>query len=62
MLVDVFLIVGYDRLRNRLSYGVDLRDMSTTGDSHSDVDLRELVNADDEERFVDLVSKHFRLH
>jgi hypothetical protein len=37
-----------------LTDGVDLRGVTTTGDAHADVDVGELVEADDEEGLVDL--------
>ena len=54
MLVDVLLVIGYDRLGDSLTDGVDLRCMTTAGDSYSDIDARELIHANNQERFVDL--------
>ena len=54
MLVDVLLVISYDRLGDRLTDGVDLRCMTTTGDSYSDIDARELIHANDQEGFIDL--------
>jgi len=62
VLVDELLVVGDDGLGDRLSDGVDLRGVSTTGDPDADVDLGELVEADDEEGFVDLVVLRDRAH
>lgn len=55
MLVDEFLVVGDNRLGDGLSDGVDLRGVTSSADSHADVDFRKLIEADDEEGFVDLL-------
>lgn len=55
MLVDVLLVVGNDGLGDGLADGVDLGGVTTTRDADADVDTGELVEADDEERLVDLV-------
>ena len=39
VLVDVFLVVGDDGLRDGLADGVDLRGVTTTGDADADVDI-----------------------
>lgn len=54
VLVDELLVVGDQRLGNGLTDGVDLRGVTTTGDADADVDVGELVEADDEEGLVDL--------
>jgi hypothetical protein len=54
VLVDEFLVVSHDALCDRLADGVDLRCVATARDAHADVDDRKLVEADDEDRFVDL--------
>jgi len=54
VLIDVLLVVGDDALGNGLSDGVDLRGVTTTGDSDSDVDAGELVGAYYEEGLIDL--------
>jgi len=54
VLVDELLVVGDQRLGNGLTDGVDLRGVTTTADADADVDVGELVEADDEERLVDL--------
>lgn len=54
VLVDELLVVGDEGLGNGLTDGVDLRGVTTTGDADADVDVGELVEADDEERLVDL--------
>ncbi len=53
-LIHIFLVVCDDRLGNGLSDGVDLRSVATAGDAHSNVNLGEFVEADDEKGFVDL--------
>lgn len=47
VLVDVLLVVGDEGLGDGLTDGVDLRDVATTGDTDADVDVGELVEADD---------------
>ena len=54
VLVHVLLVVGDDALGDRLADGVDLRRVPAAGDAHADVDRGELVEAEDEEGFVDL--------
>ena len=54
MLVNVLLVVGDNRLGDSLTDGVDLRCVTTTRDPHAYINLRKLVEADDEEWFVDL--------
>jgi hypothetical protein len=54
VLIDVLLVVGDDGLGDGLTDGVDLRGVTTTGDTDTDVDTGELVNADDQEGLVDL--------
>ena len=54
MLIDVLLVVGDDGLGDRLTDGVDLGSVTTTGDTDADVDTGELVLADDQEGLVDL--------
>lgn len=54
MLIDVLLVVGDNGLGDGLTDGVDLRGVTTTGDTDTDIDTGELVNADDEEGLVDL--------
>lgn len=55
MLIDVLLVVGDNGLGDGLTDGVDLGGVTTTGDTDTDVDTGELVNADDQEGLVDLV-------
>ena len=54
MFIDVFLIVGDDGFSNGLADGVDLGGVSAAGDADADVDAGELVEAEEEEGFVDL--------
>ena len=54
VLIDKFLVVGHNRLRNCLSDRVNLRCMTTTGDPDSDIDFCKFVETDYEERLVDL--------
>ena len=56
MLIDELLVVCDDRLGDGLADGVDLGSVSTSGDSDADVDTGELVEADNQERLVDLES------
>lgn len=55
ILIDEFLVVGHNRLRNCLSDRVNLRCMTTTGNPDSDIDFCKFVETDYEERLVDLV-------
>ena len=54
VLVDELLVVGDQAFGDRLADGVNLRRVATAGDPYPDVDLGELVEADDQERLVDL--------
>lgn len=54
VLVDELLVVGDEGLGDGLTDGVDLGGVTTAGDADADVDVGEFVEADDEERFVDL--------
>lgn len=54
VLVDILLVVGHQGLGDGLADGVDLRGVATAADADADVDLGELVDANDEERLVDL--------
>lgn len=62
VLIDELLVVGDNGLGDGLTDGVDLRSVSTTGDADTDVDTGELLEADDEERLVDLEAEDLRLH
>lgn len=60
-LVDVFLVVSNQTLSNGLSDGVNLRDVTTTGDLDSDIDVLELVQAGQGQWLVDLETQDLRL-
>lgn len=53
-LIDEFLVVGNDSFGDRLTDGVDLRSVTTTGNPNADVDLREFVKTNNQEGLVDL--------
>ncbi len=61
VLIDELLVVGNNGLGDGLTDGVDLRCVSTTGDSDADIDVGEFLETDDQEGFVDLESKDLRL-
>ena len=54
ILVDVFLVVSDDGFGDGLADGVDLGCVTATRDADADVDVGELVEAEEEERLVDL--------
>jgi hypothetical protein len=54
VLVNELLVVGNQGLGDSLADGIDLRSVTTTGDTDTDVDTGELVKANDKEGFVDL--------
>jgi hypothetical protein len=54
VLVDVLLVVGDEGLGDGLADGVDLGGVTTTGDTDADVDVGELVEADNQEGLVNL--------
>ena len=62
MLIDELLVVCNDGLADGLTDGVDLGSVSTTGNANSDVDICELLEADDEEGLVDLESQDLWLN
>lgn len=49
-------------LGNGLSDGVDLGDVTTTGDSDSDIDVGELVQTNQDQWLVNLESQDFWFH
>lgn len=61
MLIDKLLVVGNEGLGDSLSDGVDLGDVTSTGNSDTDVDIGELVKTDNEDWLVDLKVLHVRL-
>ena len=54
VLINELLVVGDNRLGDRLSDGVDLRGVTSTADSDANIDLGEFVEANNEEGFVNL--------
>lgn len=62
LFVNVLLVVSDQTLSDSLSDGVDLRDVTTTGDLNSDVDVGELVQTNQQQWFVNLESQDFWLH
>lgn len=61
VLIDVLLVVGDNRLGDGLTDGVDLGSVSTTSNPDADIDVGELVEADNEEGLVDLESQDLGL-
>lgn len=61
VLIDELLVVGDQGLGDCLSDGVDLRSVTTTGDTDTDVEAGELVKTNDEQGLVDLGSENGRL-
>jgi hypothetical protein len=62
VLVDVLLVVGDEGLGDGLTNGVDLGGVATTGDADADVQVGELVEADNEEGLVDLEAQDLGLN
>lgn len=56
VLVDELLVVGNEGLGDSLADSVDLRGVATARDADADVDVGELVEADNQEGLVDLVT------
>jgi hypothetical protein len=54
VLIDELLEVGDDGLGDSLTDRVHLRGVTSSGDANADVDVRELLEADDQEGLVDL--------
>ncbi len=50
----------HDGLGDRLANRVHLRSVTTTSNPDTDIDVRELVETDDEERLVELGAQNFR--
>jgi len=61
VLIDELLVVGDNGLGDGLTDGVNLRCVSTTSDSDADIDVGELLEANNEEGLVDLESEDLRL-
>ena len=55
MFVNELLIVGDYRLGDGLADSIDLRDMTTSGYADTDVDTGELVETNNQQRFVNLL-------
>ena len=62
VLVDVLLVVGDQGLGNSLTDGVDLGGVTTARDADADIDVGELVEADNEEGLVDLEAQDLGLN
>jgi len=61
VLIDELLVVGDNGLGDGLTDGVDLRDVTTPRDAHADVDVRKLLETNDQERFINLEAEHLGL-
>ncbi|KAJ6263598.1 hypothetical protein Dda_2166 [Drechslerella dactyloides] len=61
VLVHVLLVIRDNALGDRLADGVDLRRVATARYADADVDVGELVEAEDEQGLVDLEAEDFRL-
>ena len=61
MLINILLVVCDDRLGDGLADGIDLGCVSASGNSDTDVDTSELVEADNQEGLVDLESQDLGL-
>lgn len=61
LLIHVLLVEGNNALGNSLTDGVNLRGVSTTGHSDTDVDVGELVQSYQQQRLVNLESDNLRL-
>jgi hypothetical protein len=61
LLINELLVVGNDTLGNSLADGVNLGDMTTTGDANTDVNVGELLETSNEEGLVNLVSEDLGL-
>jgi hypothetical protein len=60
-LIDVLLVVGNDGLGKSLTDSVDLRSVSTSLDTDTDVNVGKLVRANTEDGLVDLELQDIRL-
>ena len=61
VLINELLVVCNNRLGNCLTNSVNLGSMSTTSNSDANVDTRELVEANNQEGFVNLESQDLGL-
>lgn len=62
LFVNELLVVSNQTLGNSLSDSINLRDVTTTSDSNSDVDVSELVQTNQQQWFVNLESQDFWLN
>jgi len=60
-LVDVLLVVGHERLGDRLADRINLSDMSTAINADSDVDSGESIFSQEQDWFFQLLSERSRL-
>ena len=44
--VYIFLVISYDRFRDSLADGVDLRGMSSARDADADIDIGKFIKSD----------------
>lgn len=61
MLVDKLLVVGDNRLSDSLTNSIDLRSMTTPSDTDADINFGESLEADNQERLVDLETEDLGL-
>ncbi len=61
VLIDELLVVGDNGFGDSLTDGVDLRSVSTAGNSYADIDVGELLETNDEQGLVDLESQDLGL-
>ena len=59
VLINVLLVVGDDGLGDGLTDSVNLRGVTTTGDTDTDIDASEFVGTNDQERLVGLEMRRF---
>lgn len=60
--IDVFLVVSNQTFSNGLSDGVNLGNVTTTGDFNSDVNTLEFIQTDQSQWFVNFESQDFWLN
>lgn len=58
LFVNILLVVSNETLGNGLTDGIDLRDMTTTRDLNSDINVGKLIKTNNEERLVNLETKN----
>lgn len=54
VLIDELLVVGNQALGDGLTDGVDLRGVTTSGDAHADIDVGEVLLAEEQDGLVKL--------